>query len=89
MRAIYKYELKPGITQLALPKDAQPLCIATQRDAVQLWALINTDHVVCQREFLSVGTGHEIQKDLRLEYIGTAHALQGWMVWHVFEVIKQ
>lgn len=72
--------------KVSMPDGAKILCVQTQGNALQLWALVDPSRPKSFREFEVVGTGCEIGEGGR-RYIGTAQTYGGEFVWHVFEVI--
>lgn len=89
--AIYKYELELTSRQmLALPVDAEILCIQAQHGTLQLWAIVDTSPTaeVESRTFEICGTGQQLT-ELTDEYrfhLGTVQMTNGNLVWHIFEV---
>ena len=86
MKTVYKYPLQPNENIMQLPKGAEPLCVAAQGSNVFMWALVDTDLLTEERGFFFAGTGHQLPAMCDLTYIGTVHGVEGWMVWHLFEV---
>jgi hypothetical protein len=64
MNAIYKYQVLPwndlrsGIREVMMPKDARILCASEQNGAVFLWAVIDPEAPDVKRIFDVVYTGH-------------------------------
>lgn len=87
MVTIYKYPI--ALTEkivVDMPKWSQILSFQVQGDTPCLWALIETDNSLVQRQFYVVGTGQNLDAlpITRLtQYIGTVQ--QGGFVWHLFE----
>lgn len=85
MKTVLKYSLYPGITECAMPAEAQPLCVQSQRDQPCLWALVDPLAPTAIRRFVTYGTGHSLYESDRIRYIGTCQQGGGALVWHVFE----
>lgn len=84
MNRIYKYKMKPNTT-LELPRGAKVLTARVQDEEVFLWAKVNPDEKELEtRMFLGFGTGHDIDDELRLDFIDTVF-FQNGMVFHIFE----
>ena len=86
MRRVFKYPLtnqRDGV--LAIHRDAVIRHVHAQGDAICLWAEIDDQRALEMREFVVVGTGHEVSSDLA--YVGTAHMPP--FVWHVYERITR
>jgi hypothetical protein len=84
---VFKYEITGPECKLQLPKGAVPLCVAGQDGKVCLWARIDDSRPLEWRTFVGIGTGWDVP-DGNLSYIGTAHGVDGWMVFHIFEATE-
>ena len=84
---IYKYEIECVTTTLEMPKFAKILCVKSQQKRVCLWAIVDTTQEKEKRDFLVIGTGHNVPL-AQLYYIGTVMQFEEQLVWHVFEVLK-
>ncbi len=90
--AIYKYVIGnlPGEFHVSMPKGAQIVHCAKQRENICLWAIIDKKEIQhYTRLFLILGTGQQFdQKDFdKMKYIATLDV--GIFVWHVFEWINR
>lgn len=85
---VYKYELQPDIT-LELPRGAEVLCVANQDNKVCMWAKVEAREGYSRalRRFMAFGTGHALPEMTEMKYVGTVHGVEGWMVFHVFEIL--
>ena len=89
MKTVFKYLLNSCDTfEILLPKKAKILSFGQQQDSLYIWALVDTDEAIEYRKFRMVGTGHPIDKNLILEYIGAIHNFNGILAFHLFEVIS-
>lgn len=91
MLTVYKYDLRPGYTDLRLPQGAKILHVGAQGDEPRLWALVDTAQAATwDFRFLVTGTGQPITVDspADLRHVGTVTlSIYGMpTVWHVFEV---
>ena len=70
-----------------MPAGADILHVDDQHGSLNLWAMIeDLEESMIDREIIIAGTGHGIVDDgAGLKFIGTALALEGALVWHVFE----
>ena len=85
MKTIWKFQLSiEDIVSLEMPKGARVLHFGTQGLNPVLWVLVDPSATVESRRFRIVGTGHEINDEDTLSYIGTVMCLQG-LVFHLFE----
>lgn len=86
METIYKYKIDPHVLGIRMPCGAEILSVAFQGDAFYLWAKVNTDANTEFRNFNTFGTGHEIPRQIGVDYkfIGTGFMRNG-LVFHVFE----
>lgn len=83
---IWKYTLKPGCV-FDIPKDAKILKVDEQFGEICMWALVNPDAPKVKRNFVVIGTGHDMPKCRVSNYLGTAKIDGGLLVFHVFEVV--
>jgi hypothetical protein len=83
MKAVWKFVIHPYAMNM-MPVGAKPLSVHAQGDDLFLWALVDTEAELEDREFVIVGTGHELP-DHAGEFLGTALLADGRLVLHVFE----
>jgi hypothetical protein len=87
MRTIHKYSLDPsGAAEFTvmMPRNADILCVHTQRGAPVLWALVDDENAQEARLVAVIGTGWEVPDGIGFsDYIGTFQT-EGGFVWHVF-----
>lgn len=87
MNAIYRYEVPVDDNVHTIPLTGQVLHVGCRKtDVVEFWAL-HTDASEEKRHFVVVGTGQPLVPLGRTaEYVGTAYAPSGGLVWHLLEV---
>ena len=85
MKTIYKYELKSQDAIVKLPLGAQILTVQLQAGTPTLWALVDPDNVLEDRFISIVGTGWEVEDNMK--YICT-YMEERFFVWHVFEILQ-
>ena len=87
MRTIWKYTLNITDRQtVSMPVFAEILTVQMQGGSLCLWAIVESDRNLEQREFLIFGTGNPIPEQFCLhQHIGTVQVGGGVLVWHVFE----
>jgi len=88
MRTIHKYAVDArGEFTLLLPLDARILSVQTQGAAgrPQMWVLVNPCAPPQVRKFRLFGTGHPVESNDDLEYVGTFQMEDGNLVFHLFE----
>jgi hypothetical protein len=84
MRTVYKYKLDLGTTTVELPENAEILTVGKEpRGNYSLWAIVDTTAPLVKKEFIILGTGHEIPNNAW--YIKSFR--DGAFVWHVFELV--
>lgn len=93
-KLIFKYDLRPNDrTLLVLPRGAKPLYVAEQNGKIQLWVEQDKrppkEEGILARAFLTVPTGVEFNLSGVHRYLGTVLAVQGSLVWHVYEVTNE
>lgn len=88
MKTIYKYTLDAGDrVRIPLPRDAVVLSIQEQDGQAVMWALVDTDKPLVDREFRIIGTGYSIpESPEHLIFIGTLQLRGLGLVFHIFEV---
>ena len=85
MKTIYKYTLDSQDCTLQLPKGSEILTIQLQNQIPTLWALVNPNTSESEeRHICIIGTGWQVKDTMK--YITTY--MDGYFVWHVFELIK-
>ena len=84
MKTIYKYPLNSHDCTLQLPKGAEILTVQLQNQIPTLWALVNPMTVTEERHICIVGTGWDVEDNMK--YITTY--MDGYFVWHAFELIR-
>lgn len=91
MFTIYKYSIPiEDEFTLDLPDGARILCVQTQHDAPQLWAVVDPEAQRITRRFAIRGTGHPVDEALAdigmsSTYRGTFQLRNGSLVFHLFE----
>lgn len=89
MNRVYKYALQPGRNDILLAEGSELLTVATQNGVPTLWAKVDVDAPQTELHVVHVvGTGHDLPEFCKLRYIGTAHEVDGWMVFHAFEDVR-
>lgn len=83
MKAVWKFTLHPYARNM-MPVGAKPLSVHAQGSDICMWALVDTEAELEDRQFVIVGTGHEVH-DHAGEFVGTALLADGRLVLHVFE----
>jgi hypothetical protein len=87
MKATYKYPIEVSDTQsIAMPEDAQILCVQCQRGQPFIWALVGTDNHSTYRQFGLVGTGHPVGRIEGGKYVGAFQLSEGSLVFHLFDL---
>lgn len=90
MKTVWKYSLplQEANTDVYMPKGAEVLRLGTQVsggiEGPYLWVLVNPEHLVEPRTFITVGTGHAEVPE-KAHYVGTYQI--SWFVGHVFELV--
>lgn len=85
MKTVWKYPIPVmDLPTIRLPIGAQILTVAAQHDNLYLWALVDPEAQTGEVQLRVLGTGHQCTNPGR--YIGTAHMMDGLLVWHVFQI---
>lgn len=78
---IWKFDIYPGITRIAIPSGANLLSVQMQQGVPRVWALVDPDATHSTREIETYPTGHV--DDVRGDYIGTFQV--DGLVFHAFD----
>jgi len=87
MQAVWKFELHP-YAPVTMPVGAKPLHVGVQADAICLWALVDPNAMLEKRNFVIVGTGHDLPEHAG-KHLGTALLSGGSLVFHVFDIKEE
>lgn len=87
MNTVWKWTLTHGLAELRMPADSKVLSVQMQGDEPQLWALVDDQMPLVERQFCIYGTGYAVPAD-HGPYVGTFQTHGGELVWHVFEKTK-
>ena len=83
MKTIFKYPLSVTDTQFVkMPKSADPFTAHFQGDQLCIWAYVDTEEDLEDREFKIFGTGQPIDLLGLFRFLSTVHHETG--VWHIF-----
>lgn len=86
MQTIWKFPLDIVDTQtLMMPQFADVLCVQVQKGIVCLWAKVNPDSKEEPRIIRIFGTGHPLDIEQNLEYIGSCQTHGESLIWHIYE----
>lgn len=88
MKRVYKYPVEIADVQtILLPIGAQILSVQEQNGNAYLWAIVNPDTDSEPRRFRLYETGHNIETENLLKFVGTFQLLGGRLVFHLFEEV--
>lgn len=86
MKTIWKYPVAVvDVQTIGMPLGAEILTIQDQKGTPCIWALVDSDAPLADREIRIAGTGHKINKSIK-QYIGSFQLGGGDLVFHVFEI---
>lgn len=89
-RVIFKYQM-PVLESftMQLPKNAEIIRVEDQDGMFWMWAVVNTDAELEDRNFLAFKTGAKMPDNVHLKYIGFCKIyVQMELGLYIFEVIK-
>ncbi len=75
------------IIKIEMPKDAEILTVQSQNTYPMIWAKVNPNNELEIRNFRIYGTGHKINEEEKLKYIGTFQMAGGNFIGHLFEIL--
>lgn len=85
-QSIWKYQLETVDSQtLLMPRGASILTVQTQNEIPCLWALVDPYESKEERVIEIFGTGHKVNDENGIRYIGSYQLMSGAFVGHVFE----
>lgn len=82
-RSVHKFTISEPVTRCDVRREARVLCVQTQDNNPCIWFEVNPDAPDERRDFIAVPTGGEVEPGA--VYVGTAHGIGGWMVFHIYE----
>lgn len=89
MITIWKYDIHPEARgahfTLQMPEGSEILHVETQKGTPCMWVRLDPDAPDVEREFITIGTGHELPPGIPLDHIGTYQLHDGVFVGHLFE----
>ena len=90
MRRIYKYDLpEMGTGSIRqMPKGARILSLHTQNGRPKIWAIVDPETELVDREIVTVGTGFvldEMFERKNAKFVGTFLVENEMLVFHVFD----
>lgn len=89
-KKIFKYQIETLDNQtIEMPRGAEILHLDLQNNIPCIWALVDDKNPKEKREFLVVGTGHEIDYNIEFNYVGTYQLMSGGLVFHVLEKLTE
>ena len=84
MKTIHKYQMKKFMDPIMMPEGAEILSIQIQRLTICIWAMVNDEAPIKQRDIYMFGTYQILPKDMsEYKYITTLQV--GELIWHFFE----
>ena len=88
MISIWKFNLQTIDKQvIEMPVGAELLTVQIQNGEPCLWARVDNNEMLEQRQIAIHGTGHELPDTTR-KYIGTYQMAGGGLIFHVFESLS-
>lgn len=89
-KLVWKYQLEKEQNVIMMPENAEILSAHSQNDIPCIWALVNPDDRLMERQFEVIATGRTIPYDMGTErrFIGTVLTHGGMLVFHIFERIN-
>lgn len=72
---------------IEMPDNAKILAVQMQKSRPCIWALVEPSFPKTKRKFRLAGTGHSLDGEESIHYIGTFQTYGGKLVFHLFEVI--
>lgn len=90
---VYKYHIPvTDRVELLLPIGSHILTAQVIKDKLWVYAAVEPDSARYKMETKVIrvyGTGHDMEDNLMLNYIGTVQQYDGDLVWHIFEELER
>lgn len=84
---IYKYSIEvTDVQMVSMPIGAEILTVQVQNETPCIWALVDSNAPLENVKIRVHGTGHPVNGEENLEYIGTFQLLGGRLVFHTFKI---
>ena len=84
MKTIHKYQMKDLVSPVMMAEGAEILSIQIQHSVIYIWAMINIEAVLVERNIAIFATGQDLPYGIKgYKYITTLQI--GLFVWHFFE----
>ena len=85
-QTIWKFDIDvDDEQQIKMPQLAELLSVQPQKGSVCIWALVNPDNPIVDRNIIMSGTGHDLSDRLLGKFLGTFQITNGDLVFHVFD----
>lgn len=89
VNTVFKYEIPiDDEVSVMMPRWAQVLSVGNQGEKLCVWARVDTDDELTPRKFRVAGTGHPLDDERTLDFLGTVQFYGGALVFHVFEIFN-
>jgi hypothetical protein len=94
MKTIHKYPIEvTDFQEVEMPMGAKILHVQSQpapygqpsKEQLCLWAEVDPDNSLVPRRIRVFGTGHDMEHEHQLRYIGSTDMHNHALVWHVYE----
>ena len=82
MKAVWKYQLKPNMQTIEMPKGARIVEAKVQHEEPHIWAIVDVAAPMVERLIFVIGTGAEFEDG---EYIASFQIKGGTYVFHAFD----
>ena len=84
--SIWKYRLDVADEQIiTMPRFAKILTAELQQGEPSIWVHVDPDERLVPHSILMVGTGHQREDLVGVDYVGTVQMHGGSLVFHVFD----
>lgn len=85
MKTVWKFKLEPETEQeISIPETHEFIHVAMQNGEANLWAVVDTDSKIVEKEIFVYGTGEEIPKNVKMSHLGSFITDEN-LVFHVFK----
>jgi hypothetical protein len=86
VKFIFKYPIEEkGLQRISIPKDHKILSVANQNGQICIWILVDPSNEKKEFGFRVYETGHAVEGESNLEFLGTVPSKAGFLIFHVFK----
>ena len=88
MKTIWKFAMPfDDVATVMIPQGATMLSVGVQDEMPMIWAVVDSEAPLTARRFRVAGTGHRLDLESTVQFIGTIQLENGRFIFHIFEML--